>query len=204
MNTVNHPVFDQILTVLRNKDSDISQFRAAAEIAGIVLAVNATQHLATKEIQITTPLTECTGWALAREIVLVAVLRAGLSLLEPFLKLLPDAAIGHIGIRRNEHSAAPERYSLHLPPLVNRSVFLLDPMLATGGSACESIKMLLEAGAEPRINLVSLIAAPEGIRRVQSEFPQIELTVGVVDERLNERFFIVPGLGDFGDRLYGT
>lgn len=204
MRVINHPVFEQVLVSLRDKQTAPEQFRAAAELAGLILAVNATQGLPTKDVNVTTPLTTCFGKLLAQEIVLVAVLRAGLSLVDPFLKVLPSAAVGHIGIKRNELSAQPERYSVSLPRLADRSVFLLDPMLATGGSACEAIKLLQESGAGATINLVSLIAAPEGIQRVRSEYPQVNLTVGVVDEKLNDRFFIVPGLGDFGDRLYGT
>jgi len=203
VSVVSHPLFDEALSQLRDKRTNSETFRMFAKRAGTILAVEATRTLLTKESKLETPLRPYSGSVLANTSVIAPVLRAGLSLVEPFLEVLPAAKVGHIGLRRNEKTAETERYSSSLPRLESSDIFILDPMLATGGSACTALEMVSNSRASS-ITFVSVIAAPEGIKRVQDKFPEISIVVGAVDECLDERFFIVPGLGDFGDRLFGT
>lgn len=135
--------------------------------------------------------------------VLVPVLRAGLAMADPLLKQLPTSPVGHVGLVRDHDTLEPIRYLVKLPPMAGRPVWVLDPMLATGGSVCEALNILREYGAED-ISLFSIIAAPEGVARLEREHPDVRLFLGVLDEKLNEKGYIMPGLGDAGDRLYGT
>jgi uracil phosphoribosyltransferase len=203
INIINHPVFSEALHGLRDRQTKSSEFRTLAARAGVILAVEATKHLPTEETSVETPLTTSVAKRIKNRVVIVPVLRAGLSLVEAFHTVIPGADVGHIGLRRDENTAKAERYSCSLPLLIGADIFVLDPMLATGGSACGALELLDTKGANS-IHYVSIIAAPEGVKVVQAKFPLVSITVGVVDERLNEQFFIVPGLGDFGDRLFGT
>lgn len=166
--------------------------------------MEATRDVPTATVDVETPLESTTGTCVSGDIVVVAVLRAGLSLIEPILDLLPRAKVGHIGLRRDEVSAQASCYSVHLPPGLSESIVLLvDPMLATGGSAVMAIDRLKADGAR-RIRLLCVVAAPEGVAAVERVHPEVEIFTPALDRQLNDRKYILPGLGDFGDRLYGT
>jgi uracil phosphoribosyltransferase len=160
--------------------------------------------LATKETEVTTPLTSMTGLELARPIVLVPILRAGLGFSEAFLQMLPEATVAHYGMNRNEESLQPEVYLERIPDhIAGAEVFVLDPMLATGGSAITAIDGLKKRGAK-HLHFVCLVASPEGIKSLEESHPDVIITVAAIDEGLNEQGYIVPGLGDAGDRIFGT
>ena len=202
---LDHPLCHHKLTLLRDVKTPGSLFRRVIEEIGLILAVESTRHLPTEPVAVETPLERTQGLRLTSlDPVLVQVLRAGLGLLPPFLQLLPTAKVGHLGLYRDHDSLVPVPYYRNFPPLLEaRFVFILDPMLATGGSASEAVRQLKEAGAK-QITLVSVLAAPEGIRRLQEDHPDLRIVVGAVDRQLNEKAYILPGLGDAGDRLFGT
>jgi uracil phosphoribosyltransferase len=202
---LDHPLCQHKLTLLRDVKSPGSLFRKVLEELGLILAVEATRHLPTETVAVETPLERTQGRRLmSLDPVLVPVLRAGLGLLAPFLQLLPTAKVGHLGLYRDHDSLVPVPYYRNFPPLLEeRFVFVLDPMLATGGSASEAVRQLKAAGAK-RITLVSVLAAPEGIKRLQADHPDLRIVVSAVDRQLNEKAYILPGLGDAGDRLFGT
>lgn len=202
---LDHPLCHHKLTLLRDVKTPGSLFRKVIEELGLMLAVESTRHLATEPVAVETPLERTQGRRLpALDPVLVPVLRAGLGLLQPFLQLMPTAKVGHLGLYRDHDSLVPVPYYRNFPPLLEeRSVFVLDPMLATGGSASEAVRQLKTAGAK-NITLCSVIAAPEGIKRLQEDHPDLRVVVCVVDRQLNEKAYILPGLGDAGDRLFGT
>lgn len=202
---VDHPLLHHKLSLIRDRKTPGSLFRALIEESGLILAVEATRGLPMESVVVETPL-ERTGTLRLRSLdpVLVPVLRAGLGLLPPFLQLLPTAKVGHLGLYRDHDSLVPVPYYRNFPPLLEaRPVFVLDPMLATGGSASEAIRQLKAAGAVS-LTLVSLLAAPEGLERLQHDHPDLALVVGAVDRQLNDKGYILPGLGDAGDRLFGT
>jgi uracil phosphoribosyltransferase len=180
-------------------------FRALVEEVGLILATESTRLLPTESIVVETPLERTSTLRLkSLDPVLVPVLRAGLGLLPSFLKLMPTAKVGHLGLYRDHDSLVPVPYYRNFPPLLeSRPVFVLDPMLATGGSASEAVRQLKTAGAI-NITLVALLAAPEGLDRLHGDHPDLHIVVGVVDRQLNEKGYILPGLGDAGDRLFGT
>lgn len=180
-------------------------FRRVVEELGFFLAIESTRHLTTEPVVVETPLERTQGCRLSSlDPVLVPVLRAGLGLLDSFLQLLPMAKIGHLGLYRDHDSLVPVPYYRNFPPLLEkRFVFVLDVMLATGGSASEAVRQLKTAGAK-NITFVSILAAPEGIQRLQKDHPDLRIIVAVVDRQLNEKGYIAPGLGDAGDRLFGT
>ena len=202
-NVVNHSLFSVLLSELRSVKTDRSRFRELSNRAAYILAVEVSRGLQTAPIKVETPLMECFGAKLGRPVVLVPILRAGLGILEPFLTLLPEAAVGYIGLRRNEETVEAEEYLLSLPSIEGAEVILLDPMLATGGSAVAAVSRLVKQ-APYSIRYVSVVAAPQGMQKLESTFPKVELTVGILDEGLNDKSFIVPGLGDYGDRLFNT
>jgi len=201
---VEHPLLQDRLTRLRDKKTSTAQFRFTMEEAGLLLAAEATRDLPTRPCRINTPLKVHTGRVISGQTVLVPVLRAGLSLLPGFQRLLPAAGIGYIGLARNEQTLVPQSYYQKLPPLTRQThVFLLDPMLATGGSSLAALKLLQQNGAR-HITLVCLLAAPEGVRKIHEAFPDVPIIAAALDEKLDHRGYIVPGLGDAGDRLFGT
>ncbi len=197
---------ETIFSVLRNRHTTMEQFRFAADQLGTILATESAAFLPKVTIPIETPLMNTEGKAVKNQVMLVSILRAGLVFLPPFLKFYPNALIGLIGAKRDEVTAIPYLYYTKLPPFsVENPILLLDPMLATGGSSCLAIKVLKEAGAlESQITLISAIAAPEGIARLKQENPKVNLIVAQVDDKLDEHKYIQPGLGDFGDRYFGT
>jgi uracil phosphoribosyltransferase len=204
VHVVDHPVLAEAMTVLRAVDTPRTSFRTAMSEAAAMLAYEATRGLPQRDVEVQTPLERTAGKVVARPIMVVAVLRAGLGMVEGFLRLVPDAAVGHLGMRRNEQTLRPDGYYESLPEGVGESVvFVVDPMLATGGSASAALTRLREVGATD-LRLVALLAAPEGLAAVRAIEPDIPITVAALDRGLNERGFIQPGLGDAGDRIFGT
>lgn len=195
-----------LITILRNQNSSIEQYRQATDQLGTVLAVECDALFPKTTIFVDTPLARTHGVAFKHESVLVPILRSGLVLLPPFMRFHPRASVGFIGIRRDEKTALPGLYYSKLPPFnSDNPILLLDPMIATGGSAALAVKTLKAAGAlEKQITLISFIASPDGITNFQKECPEVGLVVAQVDEGLDERKRIIPGLGDFGDRYFGT
>jgi uracil phosphoribosyltransferase len=201
---VDHPVLADRLAVLRAADTTHGEFRQALYEASAILAVEATRELPVTEVEVQTPLETATGHRLPTEIAVVPVLRAGLGMVEGFLRLLPDARVGHLGMQRDEEELTPRDYYERLPTqLADAYVYLLDPMLATGGSAVHALDRLREAGAE-RLALICLVAAPEGLAAVEAAHPDVTVWTAAVDRQLDERGYIRPGLGDAGDRVFGT
>ena len=195
-----------LITKLRDKESSLEEFRTAAYHLGDTLAHITMSHFQKKEITVETPLGETTGACFDEPVVLVPILRAGLVLLPPFLSLFPWARVGIIGLRRNETTAIADKYYENFPELSYKDhIIVLDPMLATGGSAINAIKCLLEKGADlNKIKMVCMIGATEGIQAFKAEYPSIDLIIAQEDSVLTDDKFIYPGLGDFGDRFFGT
>jgi uracil phosphoribosyltransferase len=201
---VDHPVAQHTLLRLRSTTSTPARFRRNAYRLGLMIALEATRDLKTEPASVEGPLEAAVGVRLHGDIVIVPVLRAGLAMIDPLLELLPDARVGHIGLQRDEATAEASQYYIKLPPIgPMTTVLLVDPMLATGGSALAALELLQRAGARD-VRLLVVVAAPEGIRAVQAVWPNIAIFTAAVDRELNPRKFILPGLGDFGDRLYGT
>lgn len=204
LHLVSHPVAHDCLAQLRDASTPSDRFRLLTERISLVIAAEATASLPRRRVTVTTPLAETTCERIGVDVVVVPVMRAGLAMLPGLLQLVPEARVGFIGLKRNEETAVASRYFERLPEgLADSHVFLIDPMLATGGSAIDAIRLLREAGAR-HISLLCIVAAPEGVQAVETAFPDVPLYCPVVDTALNARKFIVPGLGDFGDRLYGT
>ena len=201
---VDHPVAQDALTLLRNTSTDSSQFRRLAHRLSVIVAAEATRGLPMADVRVETPLETVDGRQLTADIVVVPVLRAGLGMVEAVLELLPHARVGHIGLQRNETTAVASQYYAKLPKdLSTSTAIIVDPMLATGGSAVAAITMLQRAGARD-IRLLCIVAAPEGVAAVEAVHPGVHIFTPVIDRGLNAQKFILPGLGDFGDRLYGT
>ena len=201
---VEHPVLADRLAVLRDRNTSHGDFRQALYEAAAIMAVEVARDLPLKEVDIETPLEPTRGLRLRDEVAVVPVLRAGLGMVEGFLRLLPDARVGHVGIYRDEEDHAPVDYYERLPRgLPDARVYVLDPMLATGGSAVHALYKLKQAGARAP-ELVCLVAAPQGVQAVQQEHPGVRIWTAAVDRELDENAYIRPGLGDAGDRVFGT
>jgi uracil phosphoribosyltransferase len=200
-----HPLIQHKLTILRDQRTGHKEFRELVEEIAMLMAFEATTDLPIRPLEVTTPLATARGVTIAgQEIAVVPILRAGLAMEAGILRLMPTARVGHIGIYRDPSTLDPHTYYCKLPAdIAERQVLVVDPMLATGGSAVESINLLKERGARA-IRLMVLIAAPEGVRRVQAGHPDVDIFTAAVDKRLDDHGYIVPGLGDAGDRLYGT
>ncbi len=204
LKVVEHPVLADRLSVLRDRDTSHGDFRQAMFEAAAIMAVEVARALPLKEVEIETPLETTTGLRLRDEVTVVPVLRAGLGMVEGFLRLLPDARVGHVGIYRDEEAHEPVDYYERLPSrLPSARVYLLDPMLATGGSAVAALDKLKRAGAH-QLELVCLVSAPQGIAAVQDEHPDVPIWTAAVDRELDGNAYIRPGLGDAGDRVFGT
>ncbi len=204
LHVVRHPVLDDVLSRLRDKSTEPDEFRRLAHRVSLLLVAEATKDLPTVEGAVETPLETASVRRLAARVVAVPVLRAGLGMLDAFLELVPQAQVGYFGLERNEQTAVARRYYEKVPrELANAVVFLLDPMLATGGSAALAVDGLLGLGAR-QVRLLSIVAAPEGVAHLEQEMPQAIVYTAALDRELNDRKYILPGLGDFGDRLYGT
>jgi uracil phosphoribosyltransferase len=201
---VNHPLVQDTLLDLRSRETPTDTFRRMATRISVLLAAEALRDLPTRPATVMSPLSEAHGTRVAADVVVVPVLRAGLGMLDAVLELLPAARVGHIGLQRDETTAIASQYYAKFPAGLERAVVLMiDPMLATGGSAVAALDVLQRAGART-VRIVCIVAAPEGVAAVERRFPDVDIFTPVIDEGLNERKFIVPGLGDFGDRLYGT
>lgn len=201
---ITHPLIQRDLTILRDRHTPTAIFRDVLRRLSHVLAFEATRDLRVKKKNVQTPLESTVGYRLADDIVIVPVLRAGLGLVDGFLALLPEARVGHVGLYRNEDTLEPVDYYSKFPKRIGKSVvFLVDPMLATGGSGSAAIAFLKKKGARD-IRFVSLVAAPEGVRRVARDHPDVPIFTAALDRQLNRRGYILPGLGDAGDRVFGT
>jgi uracil phosphoribosyltransferase len=201
---VDHPVLADRLTVMRDRDTGHAEFRQALFEASAILAVEAARGLPVTEVEVQTPLEPAAGSRLPSEITIVPVLRAGLGMVDGFLRLLPGARVGHVGVYRDEQEHRPVDYYERLPPgLADSHVFVVDPMLATGGSAVHALDKLRAAGARD-LALVCLVVAPEGLAAVEEHHPDVPIWAAAVDRELDENAYIRPGLGDAGDRVFGT
>ena len=199
-----HPLIEHKLAILRNRDTDNKHFRKTLNELSYLLVYEITRDLALKPVRIQTPLAPCDAQQLAEQVLLVPILRAGLGMVDGILDLIPSAKVGHVGVYRDEETLRPVEYYCKLPPgAETMRVFLLDPMLATGGSIAYAIDRLKERGIR-QITVVSVIAAPEGLAALHAVHPDAKIYVAMLDERLNDRGYILPGLGDCGDRLFGT
>jgi uracil phosphoribosyltransferase len=205
LHIIDHPLIQHKLTYLRSVDTKKSEFRLLLNEISCLMAYEVTRHLSLKPLSIMTPLEPMVGQVLAQPISVIAVLRAGLGMTGGILSLLPEASEGHIGLVRDPLTKQPLEYMVKLPPVAGRLVMLVDPMLATGNSAIAAAHILLKKGALPAdILFINLIAAPEGIQAFQKEHPGVAIYTACVDERLDEHAYIRPGLGDAGDRMFGT
>jgi uracil phosphoribosyltransferase len=201
---INHPVLKRDVTILRNVSSSPDEFRRALRRISSVLAVEITREIEIQEAEVVTPLEKTKGHKLKKNIIIVPILRAGLGMVQGFLDILPDAHVGHIGIQRNEETLQPNGYYSKIPSEIEASlVILLDPMLATGGSASSALKYVKEQGSEDLL-FACVVAAPEGVQKINSDHPGIKIYAAALDRELNSKGYILPGLGDAGDRTFGT
>lgn len=201
---IDHPVVKRYLSILRDKNTETAAFRRAMSTIGTVLAYQALTNLPLKEYDVETPIKTTKGYKPKTEVFVIPILRAGLSLVDGIVNFMPDAKVGHIGVYRDEETHEPVNYYHNFPGgLKDAFTLVVDPMLATGGTASHALKFLNENGAD-NIRFVCLIAAPEGIERLQNDHPDVPIITAAIDEKLNENAFIVPGLGDAGDRYFGT
>ena len=201
---MNHPLISHKLSILRHKDTKSKDFRELLNEIASLMTYDICRDLQTKEVDVETPICVAKCQALDKDIILVPILRAGLGMVEGILQLIPTAKVGHIGLYRDEETHEPCEYYAKFPTdLPNATVIVLDPMLATGGSAAAAITMIKRRGAKD-IRYIGLVGAPEGVARLQSAHPDIDIYLAALDEKLNENCYIVPGLGDCGDRLFGT
>lgn len=201
---IQHPLVQHNLTRLRDKRTGPQEFRRVMSEVAALIIYEATRSFVVRTVPVHTPLARTRGSQLRREVILVPVLRAGLGMLDSILQLIPHARVGFIGLKREEKSLRALFYHKSLPKDLSRfEVILIDPMLATGGSAVSAMDLLSELGAK-QVRLVNLVAAPEGIRKVHSHYPRLPIFTAAIDQKLNRNGYIVPGLGDAGDRLFGV
>jgi len=198
-----HPLVADSLVGLRDRATEPEEFRELARKVITLLLYEATADLRVRHTTVQTPLKEAPATLVEREVVAIPVLRAGLGILGPALELLPRVSVGYIGLERDEETAVARIYYQKLPNLVDKVPLLLDPMLATGGSAAQALDLIKEAGGKDT-RMVCIVAAPEGVKVLEERHPEVDVYTAALDERLNDRAYIVPGLGDFGDRLFGT
>ena len=200
-----HPLIQHKISILRNKNTGTNEFRALIEEIAMLMGYEALRDLPLENVEVETPLETCmTPMIAGRKLAIVPILRAGLGLVDGFKTIIPTAKVGHIGMSRNEETLQPEEYYAKFPSCLKEAdVLVLDPMLATGGSACAAITNIKKRGAK-NIKFACLVAAPEGIEVMEQKHPDVDLIVAALDEKLNEKGYIVPGLGDAGDRLFGT
>lgn len=202
-----HPLIEHKLTILRQKTTGTKDFREIVNEIARLLAYEVSRDLPLEDIEIETPIMKTTQKTLAgKKVVVVPILRAGLGMVDGILDLIPAARVGHVGLYRDEETMQPVEYFVKMPSnLEDRHMYIVDPMLATGGSAIAAIDSVLERGAKvENIKFICLVAAPEGVKALQEAHPDVEIYTAALDEKLNEDAYIVPGLGDAGDRLYGT
>lgn len=206
VNVIDHPLIQHKLTMMRKKTTGTKDFRELLEEISMLMTYEITRDFPLKDVEIETPVAKCVGKELAdtRKVCVVPILRAGLGLQSGVVNMIPAAKIGHIGLYRDPETLKPVEYYCKMPSdIAERTMLVVDPMLATGGSAAAAISMLKEKGAKKLI-LMCLVAAPEGVKVINDEHPDVPVYVAAVDEKLNEHGYIVPGLGDAGDRIFGT
>ena len=203
LHVVNHPLAQHLLTQLRNRHTPPEVFRSLTRKLTTILVIEATRDLPTESVTVETPLEEAQGTVLAAKLMVVPILRAGLGMLEAVTELFPDVSVGYIGMERDHTTAIANSYYLKLPPVEGRTVLLIDPMLATGGSVDQALAAIRSRGAG-RMVLICIVAAPEGVERIYRNHPDVPIYTAALDRELNAAKYILPGIGDFGDRLYGT
>jgi uracil phosphoribosyltransferase len=201
---IEHPIIKRDVTILRDINTDSETFRAALQRVSNILAVELSKEFRLTDTEVETPLEKTQGAKLTHDVILVPVLRAGLGMVNGFLQIIPEAKVGHIGLQRDEETLKPIEYYYKVPKhLETAEVVMLDPMLATGGSASEALKYLKKRGAT-KLVFACLVAAPEGIEKIKSEHPDVKIFAAALDRELNSKGYILPGLGDAGDRTFGT
>ena len=199
-----HPLILHKISMIRDENTTVKDFRELVYEISLLMGYEATRDLKMIEAPVKTPLTETIGKYIERQVALVPILRAGLGMVDALMSIIPAAKVGHVGLYRDHETLEPKEYYCKLPPDIDkRQVIVLDPMLATGGSAAAAIDFIKQRGAK-RIKLMCIIGAPEGIEAIKAAHPDVEVFIGTIDEKLNEKGYIVPGLGDAGDRLFGT
>jgi len=205
LNVLNHPLIQHKLTLMRKKETGTKDFRELLEEIAMLMAYEISRDFPLQEVEIETPVAKCKAKELAgKKVGLVPILRAGLGMLNGILRLIPAARVGHVGLYRDPETLKPVEYYCKLPGDVKeRTLIVVDPMLATGGSSSAALTLLKEKGAQSMV-LMCLVAAPEGIKVIEQDHPDVPIYVAAVDERLNDKGYIVPGLGDAGDRIFGT
>ncbi|WP_040396875.1 uracil phosphoribosyltransferase [Anaerococcus senegalensis] len=202
---LDHPVIKHKISILRDKNTGSNEFRSIIKEITILLAYEASKDFTLEEFDLETPICKTTGYRLSgKKLGIIPILRAGLGMVDGLIEVFPAARVGHIGMYRDEETMKPVEYYLKIPKDSNkRDMLVIDPMLATGGSACDAIQRLKEKGCTS-LKLLNIIAAPEGIKKVQEEHPDVDIYIAQLDEELNDDCYILPGLGDAGDRLFGT
>ena len=203
LHVLSHPLGTHVLTHLRDKTTKPALFRTLSYQISLLLALEATRDLAMEDKPIETPLEPITGRVFAKPLAIVPILRAGLGMVQPFQDIFPDVSVGYVGLERDHTTAIARSYYCKLPPLEGKRTIVVDPMLATGGSAAQALDVVKAAGARD-IVFVCIVASPEGVAVVQQAHPEVPVYAGALDRELNAKKYILPGLGDFGDRLYGT
>ncbi len=203
LHILNHPLGAHIMTHLRDRTTKPAAFRTLANRISLLLALEANKDLALRNIPIETPLEPMASPVLAQPMVVIPILRAGLGMVQSFLDLFPDVSVGYIGLERDHTTAKARSYYFKLPELTGRRIVIVDPMLATGGSAVYALNSIKAAGGTD-IRIVCIVSSPEGVERVHSAHPEVPIFTAAHDRGLNDKKYILPGLGDFGDRLYGT
>ena len=205
VNVLNHPLIQHKLAILRNKDTSVKEFRELVGEIAALMCYEATRNLPTEEVEVETPVAVAKCQMLAgKKMAIVPILRAGLGMVDTMVALIPSAKVGHIGLYRDPETHMPVEYYCKLPDdIANRHVFVVDPMLATGGSAVAAIDFLKKHGCR-KITMMNVIGCPEGVETVQKAHPDVDLYLAAVDEKLNDHKYIIPGLGDAGDRIFGT
>ena len=206
LHVLEHPLLQHKLSILRDKNTGVKEFREIVGEISALMCYEATRNLPTQEVEIETPISMATVRVLAgKKMAIVPILRAGLGMVDSMINLVPSAKVGHIGLYRDPETHEPVQYYCKMPPDISeRQVFIVDPMLATGGSASAAITILKEKYGCKHIVLMDIIAAPEGVAVIRRDHPDVDIFVASVDEKLNENAYIVPGLGDAGDRVFGT
>lgn len=203
LHVLSHPLAHSVLTELRDERTPPRRFRRLCNEITAFLVIEATRTLPTRSRTVRTPIQEYMGVEIAAPTLVVPVLRAGLGMVEPVLDMLPDAQVAHVGIQRDEKSALPKSYYAKIPPLGDQRIFIVDPMLATGGTLAHAVQSLKDRGGK-HFTVLAIVAAPEGVKFMVEHHPDVTIFTAALDERLNDQKYIVPGLGDFGDRLMGT
>lgn len=204
VNVLNHPLIDHKMSIIRDKKTDTKKFRENVNEIGGLITYEITRDLPLKEVQVETPICLTTCKQLSKDVVIVPILRAGLGMVEGIQMIIPTAKVGHVGMYRDEETLEPHEYYAKFPPeITTGTVLVVDPMLATGGSASAAIDAVKQRGATD-IRFVGLVGCPEGVKRLNEDHPDVDIYLAALDEKLNEVGYIVPGLGDCGDRLFGT